>query len=51
MKRSATVIENKKDIARIKNMFVEMRDMGVFENPLRMRAKKYKRRIEKFISE
>ena len=51
IKRSAALIENKKDIAQIKNMFMEMRDMGMFENPQRMRAKKYKRRIEKFISE
>ena len=51
MKRSAAVIKNEKDIAQIKNMFTEMRDMGMFENPVTMRAKKYKRRIEKFISE
>ena len=51
MKRLATVIENKKDIARIKQLFMEMRDMGILENPVRMRAKKYKRRIEKFISQ
>ncbi len=50
MKRSAAVIENKKDIARIKQLFMEMRDMGMLGNPVRMRAKKYKRRIEKFIS-
>ena len=51
MKRLTTVIENKKDIARIKHLFTEMRDMGMLENPVRMRAKKYKRRIEKFISQ
>ena len=51
MKRLATVIENKKDIAQIKHLFMEMRDTGMFENPVRMRAKKYKRRIEKFISQ
>ena len=51
MKRSATIIENEKDIARIKNLFTEMRDMGMFENLVTMRAKKYKRRIEKFISQ
>ncbi|MBO7560152.1 MAG: glycosyltransferase family 2 protein [Alphaproteobacteria bacterium] len=51
IKRSAGIIENKKDIARIKNMFIEMRDLGILEKPVRMRAKKYKRRIEKFISE
>ena len=50
-KRSATIIENEKDIAQIKNLFIEMRDIGMFEKPVTMRAKKYKRRIEKFISE
>ena len=51
MKRSSIVIENKKDIARIKSLFAEMRDMGMLEQPVTGRAKKYKRRIEKFISE
>ena len=50
MKRSASVITDKKDIAKIKKLFTELRDTGMFENPVTMRAKKYKRRIEKFIS-
>lgn len=51
MKRLAARVDNKKDTARIKNMFIEMHNMGMLENPIRMRAKKYKHRIEKFISQ
>ena len=49
MKRLSTVITDAKDIARIKAMFSELWNMHMFENPLTMRARKYKRRIEKVI--
>ncbi len=36
---------------KIKQRLVEMQNMGVFNNPPNMRARKYKRRIESFISQ
>ncbi len=51
MKRLSKLITDAKDVARIKQIFSEMRDMNMFENPPTVRARRYKRRIEKFISQ
>jgi len=51
LKRMSNAIKDEKDIARIKQMFMEMRDMGMFQNPPTIRTWKYKSRIEKFISQ
>lgn len=43
-------LDTQKDINIVKNNFLQMYKLGIFNNPQTMRARKYKRRIEKFIS-
>ena len=50
MVRKFNSVDMESDKKKIKSEFVKLYNLGVFDNPPTMRARKYKRRIEKIIS-